>query len=116
MPTETRPATVNILGKHFSIQYVDRPSDVDIHGRKSLWGQCDHWTHSIRVYAPPNFSHVEIWDTILHEVIHVLVAELRIKPLEDQDDAVGLLALGVADTLFRNGWISLEEGEDPCTS
>ncbi len=104
-----KPKSVNILGKEYSITYVDKPSDVDIYKRDSLWGQIDYWTHSIRIYDNKT-SEQEIWDTILHEVLHGLVAELKIKSLndrknDDQHDAIHLLAMGLTDVLFRNDWI-----------
>ncbi len=107
-----KPGQVNVLGKTYSISYTDRPSDVDIHGYKSLWGQVDHWTHSIRIYAPAGFEIVEILDSILHEIIHVVANELKIDALKDNEEAVGLLAMALADTLTRNGWITLDEESD----
>ncbi|MFA6134452.1 MAG: hypothetical protein WC869_10610 [Phycisphaerae bacterium] len=111
-----KPGLINILGKTYTVSYVERPSDVDIHGYKSLWGQVDHWTHSIRIYAPAGFEIVEILDSILHECIHVVAVELKIEALTDNEEAVGLLGMALADLLTRNGWITLDEesahGED----
>ena len=99
-----RPQNVNIFGKQYSIVYYDKPSDVDIYGRKSLWGQVDYWTHTIRIYAPVGFSIGEIWDTIIHEVLHAIANELKLKINEDNDQ-IDLLALGLSDVLLRNGWL-----------
>jgi len=102
-----KPDSINILGKHYSVTYVDKPSGVDIHNHESLWGQIDPWTHSIRIYAPDNFSEEEILDTILHEVLHVLGTKLRLNSFNDNDnhDELSLLAMGLADTFIRNGWL-----------
>jgi len=102
-----RPTKVTIFGKLYSIQYMDNPSNVDHFGRKSLWGQLDHWAHSIRVYAPPAFSNGEVWDTIFHEILHALAAELKLD-IEENEDDVALLALGLADVLLRNEWLRKE--------
>ena len=45
-----RPKQVNILGLSHELIYVDKPSDVDIYKRESLWGQIDYWTRTIRIY------------------------------------------------------------------
>jgi hypothetical protein len=104
-----KPTQVNILGIIYKIQYVDRPSDVDIHQRESLWGQIDYWTRTIRVYD--NQTPIEdIWDTILHEVIHGLVCHLKLSQyIKDgkEEDLVGLLAMGINDTLTRNNWVNI---------
>ena len=104
-----RPDEVNILGIVYSIEYMDKPSEVDIFKRASLWGQIDYWTRSIRIYdnGRPNG---EIWQTLVHEILHGLANALKLKALEgdDNDDAVDLLATGIADVLFRNGWLSRE--------
>ena len=105
MTTQFRPENINILGKTYSVTYVDKPSDVDIHNYQSLWGQVDHWTHSIRVYAPNGFSQEEILDTLLHEILHVISMELKLKTLEDNHDDLGLVAMALADTILRNGWL-----------
>lgn len=103
---QLRPESINILGKTYSVTYVDKPSDVDIHNHASLWGQVDHWTHSIRVYAPSGFSQGEILDTLLHEILHVISQELNLKALKDNHDDLGLIAMALADTILRNGWLA----------
>ena len=104
-----KPTSVNILGKVYAIQYMSKPSDVDIYKRLSLWGQIDFWSRTIRVYegerTPP-----DLLETIIHEVIHGIASELELKPLKDGDKAeetVSLLALALADVLHRNGWLTL---------
>jgi len=102
----TRPQRVNILGITYSIEYVDKPSDVDIYKRESLWGQIDYWTRSIRVYANGRADE-DVWETIWHEILHGIVEALKIKSLQSDDshDDLDLLALAITDVLFRNSWI-----------
>ena len=100
------PLSVNILGKDYSITYCNKPSDVDIDGHTALWGQIDYWTNSIRIYSGRLDD--EIFQNILHEVIHAIVKDLHINTIsdaKDEEDVVDLLALGLADTLSRNGWM-----------
>jgi hypothetical protein len=100
-----RPDKVNILGKIYTIVYVDRPSDVDIFKRESFWGQIDYWTCTIRVYSQR--IEADVLQTILHEIIHAIVAELKLHILEKEDahDTVDLLALALADVFTRNEWL-----------
>ena len=102
-----KPDSINILGKNYSVTYVSKPSDVDIHNYESLWGQIDFWTHSIRVYAPDGFSEEAIIETILHELLHVLAVRLKLTSFDNPDnhDELGLVAMGLADTFVRNGWL-----------
>lgn len=95
------------MGIDYSINYVERPSEVDIFGRESLWGQIDFWTRTIRVYD--NGRPVEdLWQVILHELLHGLVEMAKIEALagEENHDDLDLLARMLGDTLFRNGWIA----------
>lgn len=102
------PKKVNILGKKYAIKYVDNPAEVDIYKRKSLWGQIDFWTRTIRVYAA-NRSPVDLFQTILHEILHGIAEDLHLKALtnDDNHDELDILATALSDVLVRNGWIKL---------
>ncbi len=104
-----KPTEVNILGIRYTIEYVANPAEVDIFKRTSAWGQIDYWTRTIRVYdhGRPN---EDIWQTILHEVIHGIAEQLHIKILTDDanHDQLDILALALTDVLFRNGWLQVE--------
>jgi len=101
-----KPTEVNILGKTYSIQYVDNPADVDLYRRKSLWGQIDYWTRTIRIYDKER-TPADLLETVLHEVLHGIASELELKQLQgdDNEEALGILALALADVLARNGWL-----------
>ena len=108
------PRKVVILGKTYTIEYVDNPAEVDILKREALWGQIDYWTRTIRIYK--NKRELEdVWVTIIHEVLHGILTDLQIKALKEQEDDIALLSLGLTDTLIRNGWLRLspcrEEGK-----
>jgi len=101
-----KPETVNILGKVYKIEYVDKPSDVDIYKRESLWGQIDFWTRTIRIYDNGR-TDADLWETLIHEVLHGIASELNLSSLEKDENHDELDCLGIAltDVLFRNGWI-----------
>jgi hypothetical protein len=111
---KTHPESVEIFGIRYTITYCDKPSDVDIFQRKSLWGQIDYWTRTIRIYDNKT-APADIWDTLIHEVLHGIVGALHITgKIEDDkegEDIVGLLALGLNDVMLRNGWIKLDTQE-----
>jgi hypothetical protein len=102
-----KPNKVSILGIDYEIIYVDKPSDVDIYKRESLWGQIDYWTRVIRIYDKDR-SEDDIWCTIWHEILHGVVERLHIKAFanyKETHDDIDLLALAISDILFRNDWI-----------
>jgi len=105
-----KPDNVNILGINYSISYHSNPSDVDIHKRKSLWGQIDYWTNTIRVYDNGR-SIEDVWQTIMHEVLHGIADRLHLNSLDNDDnhDELDILSLALVDVFVRNGWLKLED-------
>lgn len=105
-----KPKEVNLLGMPYEIIYVDKPSDVDVHKRESLWGQIDYWTRTIRIYdASP--SEEDFWEILIHEMLHGIAQLLHLKSLgkKEHHDELDVLALALTDTLFRNGWFKKEK-------
>ena len=102
-----RPNKVNILGIDYLIIYVDKPSEVDVFKRESYWGMIDSWTRTIRIYDDGKLQDDVIWQVIFHEVIHGIVDLLHLDKLQgkENEDTVDLLALAIADVLFRNEWM-----------
>ena len=105
-----KPNEVNVLGIIYKIEYVDNPSDVDIYKRKSLWGQIDYWTRSIRIYDNGR-NPEDVFETILHELLHAIGDALKLSILaEDKNhDQLDVLALALTDLMTRNNWIKLKE-------
>jgi len=98
------PTNVNVLGKDYSITYVDNPAEVDIYRRESLWGQVDYWTRTIRIYNNGR-SYEDLQQTIIHEVLHVIAVELNLELRKaEMHDELGILALALMDVLTRNSW------------
>jgi hypothetical protein len=100
-----KPEIVSILGIEYKIEYVDNPYEVDINKREPLWGQIDYWTRTIRIYDN-NRPQEDIWQTLMHEVLHGISEALNMKLNEDDmHDELDLLAIAITDVFFRNGWI-----------
>ena len=100
-----------ILGIEYSITYVDKPSDVDIFKRSSLWGQIDFWTRTIRVFDDGKRPYEDVFESILHEVLHGIENELKLQAFDEKangrgHDELDILALALTDVLFRNGLIT----------
>lgn len=105
-----KPTEVNVLGVRYQVQYVTNPAEVDIYKRESLWGQCDYWTRTIRVYD--NARPIEdIWQTLLHELLHAMAEGLHLKTLSDKanHDELDVPALALTDMLIRNDWLKVNE-------
>ena len=102
-----KPNSLNVLGVEYSIEYVEKPSDVDIFKRSSLFGQVDFWTRTIRVYDNGTRPMEDVWQTIVHEILHCIAEGLKLKSLgnETNHDELDVMALALTDVLFRNGWL-----------
>lgn len=100
-----RPSEVVVLGKVYTISYMDKPSDVDLFKRETMWGQIDYWTRSIRIYEG-EFGDIDVWDTLIHEVLHAIGVELHLSLAKDEKhEELGMIALALADVMIRNGWL-----------
>ena len=103
-----KPSEVTILGVTYKIEYVEKPSDVDIFRREALWGQIDYWTRTIRIYD--NGRQLEdVWQTIIHEVLHGIAEGFKLELKEkDRHEELDLLAAAITDTLFRNNGLKVD--------
>jgi len=104
---------INILGKVYKIEFVDKPSDVDIYKRESLWGQIDYWTRSIRIFRGDRLD-ADLFETLVHEIFHGIVDDLKIASLYYTDydkkkhDDLGIMAIAFADVLTRNHLVIID--------
>jgi hypothetical protein len=106
---QRRPKDVNICGIVYTIEYKDKPSEVDIFKRDSLWGQIDPWTRTIRVYDNKK-PDIDVLQTIIHEMIHSIAISMHLKSMKDDanHNDLDVLATTLVDTFVRNGWIEIE--------
>lgn len=101
---------INVLGFEYKIEYVDKPSEVDIYKKESLWGQIDYWTRTIRIYDNGR-TEQDIFQTLLHETLHAIEDSLHMTCFENDEghNQLDMLAMALADVLVRNNIVSLEE-------
>ncbi len=98
------PKTIKILDRIYKVKFEDKPSDVDHKKRDSLWGQIDYWTRTITVYKSTRTKQ-DLWHTLIHEIIHGVSQQLRLKLSED---TVERLSTGLLSTLFDNKLLDIE--------
>lgn len=108
-----RPNKLNILGKVYAVEYVSKPSDVDIHKRESLWGQIDSWTKTIRILDQNNGrTEEDIWHSIIHETLHGIGTDLKLViGKAESHDELDILALAFTDFLIRNDLLKIDGKE-----
>lgn len=108
------PQSVKIAGIPYKIKYCQTPSEVDIYKRESLWGQCDYWTKTFRVYAKDNPMQM-IVTTLLHEIVHGYGYEMDIpcisprgvntpEETEEMEFMVDRISRMLFDFLVANPW------------
>ena len=103
------PSSVKIFDVVYEIEYVEKPSDVDIYKRQSLWGQIDYWTRTIRVYRNDR-QDSDVMQTLWHEVIHGIAMALHIDDdVSDEDNIVDLLATGINNVVVDNDWVNYRD-------
>lgn len=96
-----RLKSINIPGKDYSVKYAQKPSDVDINKKESLWGQVDYWSRTIRIYDNGR-QDTDVLTCLLHEVIHAIDTELKLKMTHDN---IHRRACVLIDTLRRNNMV-----------
>ena len=103
------PSTVMVGGIPHTVSYHDKPSDVDLFQRESMWGQHDPWTKSIRVYKDDN-PYASIFKVLLHEIIHGYGVEWNMDELtshcEKAEENVDVYVRMFFDILSSNPWMS----------
>ena len=106
-PPLSLPSSIVICGSEYKVVYCDKPTDVDPLGRKPYWGMVDPWAATITVYRGERKT-FDVWETILHEIIHALTSALHMEGDVTKEDNVDLLAMGMLDTFVRNGWVGVK--------
>ena len=97
---------ISIMGKPYKISYVTSLSDVDINKRDTSFAQVDFISRTIRIYRLDNPVE-DVFDSLIHEIIEVIVKDLEIEYLEENHDKIATLSTILADTLVRNGIVDL---------
>ncbi len=106
------PKTVKVFDITYKIEYVDKPSDVDIFKRQTLWGQYDAWTRTIRIYKNDR-TYSDIMQTIWHEVLHAICTQLHIDDkVGDEGQLVDLIATGINSVVTDNDWVDYRGSDD----
>jgi hypothetical protein len=99
--------TVSILGVPYNVELVDRWRDVnhDDGDGSTLYGQIDYKGRSIRIMRDCD---EQLLRTLIHEVLHGIIASLKIRELIDDDGnhleaPIEQLSVGLATALESLG-------------
>ena len=105
------PTKIKILDQIFKIIYSEKLSEIDCDGITQMYGQTNFHTKTIRIYRPIDFSTAEVWNTIMHEAIHVIFETLKISEGDDklndttyQEKVIHLLATGINTMMIDNNF------------
>lgn len=101
------PSKIEILGVPWKVLYFENASEVDTAKRKSLWGLCDSWTRTLRIYTADRPAEENLI-TLFHECIHAICDTLHLDDLNENEKYVDLLALAFMNILTKNGWLKDE--------
>ena len=96
-----KPDKIWICGIPYRVVWCENAYDVDLDRRKMLCGQHDPWDNTIRLHDN-NRPWESKFQTLWHEILHAIEQAYHISNLDD--DAIDLLATGIADVIVRNGW------------
>ena len=80
------PSEIKMLSKVYEIQYhpLACPEDQE----DVLWGKINFTEHNIKIYNTDKSSDIEIWNTLMHELLHLIVEMLQINFKKDSEEKV----------------------------
>lgn len=97
MSTTGRPLRLNVCGRTYAVDWDSRPETELATG--SFAGRSNHDKGFIAINCQGVLSDDAERDTLLHEVLHVVMG---LNELPDEEKTVVLLATHLLDTLRRN--------------
>ena len=107
------PTRIKILDQIFKVSYLEKLSEIDSDGIKQAYGQTDFHNKTMRIYRPKDFSIAEVWNTIIHEAVHVIFETFKIAEGDDklndeayQEKVIHLLATGINTMMIDNNFYS----------
>ncbi len=105
------PTKIKILDQIFKIYYSDKLSQIDGDGIKQAYGQTDFHSKTMRIFRPKDFSTAEVWNTIIHEAVHVIFETFKITEGDEklsqevyQEKVIHLLATGINTMMIDNNF------------
>lgn len=101
------PNNIKVLDITYKIEYVDTPTDTDPMKRQAMWGSCDYWTRTIKIYRKDR-TEVDVWQTVWHEILHAICDKMDIDVMQGRlngnEKAINLLATGINCVLRDNNF------------
>ncbi len=101
------PTKIKIFDQMYRISYLERSVDIDEAEQTACFGQTNFHAHTIRIYKPKIYSTAEIWNTIIHESLHVIIEALKIEDFgeeKNEERLIHLLATGINTMMIDNNF------------
>jgi hypothetical protein len=98
------PEEVNILGVVYRIEYTAEVLKDGTDDDVAALGHIDYVNRVIRVFEEGR-QRGDVWSTIIHEIVHGITEDIKIRSLSENHDDLERLAVCLTDTLIRNGWM-----------
>jgi len=103
--------SIKIFDSVYTITAFDNKKAVNpLNSEENTLGYVDYNEKTIRIFASPSTKETE--KTLLHEVLHILIRELRITEIQEDERAeniIDLLALGIITIITDNKLTVTEE-------
>ena len=97
--------SIKIFDSVYKITWVKEKKEVNPKNvEEPLVGMVDHFTNEIRIFNSMSSSQKN--QTLFHEILHILIRELRIVEIDDSpraEDIIDLLAMGLMTIIVDNG-------------
>lgn len=88
------------VGSWYDVEIKELPTDVDVQGRKAIFGQIDTWDQVCRLYHLPKRDAIR--KSLLHEVMHLIVDFMRSNKFDPPDAEIDQMSELWYDFLDRN--------------
>ena len=105
------PTKIKILDQIFKVTYSEKLSEIDCDGIIQAYGQTNFQTKTIRIYRPKDFSTAEVWNTIMHEAMHIILEIFKICDDDNklnnaifEEKVTHLLATGINTMMIDNNF------------
>lgn len=97
------PTLIELFSKKYTIEYFDDLSLIDDRNKDCL-GYVDFISCTIKIFYKKGFTdYIGVWQTLFHEVLHIIKRELNIELKEgNEENIVDTFALGIIHFLINN--------------
>jgi len=98
------PTVIELFSRKYTIEYLDDLTHIDERSKECLLGYVDFIAGKIKIfYKKGTTDDVSVWQTIFHEIFHIIKKDLNVELREDKEESVvDNFALGITHFLINN--------------